>query len=303
MGAIVGEPVTAPRLELTLMGSPRLRCAAEPIALSPGPSLLCAYLALSPGEGRRREVAAAQLFADSPEPLARRRLSTALWRLSTEVRSAVGIDLVARTHDDRVRLSPSVEMSLDTTAFEALVLPALGVRPECLTAELAASLRRAVALHGGELVEQCRDDWVLVERSRIEALYLTALDYLVVHHGQRGEHAEVSRYGELALTLEPLREDVHRHVMSAYAAAGRDDLVERQFERCRRVLVDELGVDPMPETVALYSRLRHGSTLVPPSLAPPSLAALRADLERARRDVDRLACLLDRTLDHLRQRH
>ena len=42
-----------------------------------------------------------------------------------------------------------------------------------------------------------------------------------------------------ALAMEPLREDVHRHLMTAYAAAGRDDLVERQFERCRQVLLDE----------------------------------------------------------------
>lgn len=278
------------------MGTPRLCNAAGPIALSPGPALLCAYLALAPREGRRREVAAAHLFADSPEPAARRRLSTTLWRLRTEVRTVVGIDLVARTHDDRVRLSPSVDMSLDTQAFEALVRPALELAPGSLTTELATRLERAVRMHGGELVESCRDDWVLVERSRIETLYLTALDYLVVHHGQRREHGKVSRYGEMALTLEPLREDVHRHLMAAYAAAGRQDLVERQFERCRRVLLEELGADPMPETVELYAQLRPDTTAT-----PPSYAVLRADLERARRDAQRLAGLLDRVLDRLHQ--
>lgn len=288
--------MSGPRLELVLLGTPHLIGAAGPIALSPGPSMLCAYLALAPEDGQRRQVAAAQLFADCPEPVARRRLRTALWRLRAEVRSATGTDLVECTHDDRVRLSPAVEMALDTQAFEGLVGPALEIGPEALTPDLASCLEGAVTLHRGRLLEPCDDDWVLAERTRIETLYLTTLDYLVVHHGRQGEHVKVRHYGELALALEPLREDVHRHLMTAYAAAGRDDLVERQFERCRQVLLDELGADPLPETIALYSRLRAG---VPePS---PSLAALRRDLERARREVDRLAAVVDRALEHLQR--
>jgi DNA-binding SARP family transcriptional activator len=284
------------RLELILLGMPRLIGTTGPIPLSPGTSLLCAYLALAPKDGRRRQVAATQLFADCPEPVARRRLSTALWRLRTEVRTATGVDLVKCTRDDRMRLSPAVEMALDTQDFEGLVAPALEAPPDALTADLASRLERAVSIHGGQLIEPCGDEWVLAERTRIETMYLTALDYLVVHHGKQGAHLKVRRFGELALAMEPLREDVHRHLMTAYAAAGRDDLVERQFERCRQVLLDELGTDPLPETIGLYARLRHGD-----SALSPSLSALRTDLERARREVDRLAIVVDRALQHLRQ--
>ena len=118
---------------------------------------------------------------------------------------------------------------------------------------------------------------MLAERHRLENLYLTALDYLVRFHGAGGDVEPVARYGELALELEPLREDVHRHLMDAYGAAGRDDLVERQFERCRHGLLDELGADPMPETTAVYSRSPAG-----PAPAPDrTVAALLAELERA----------------------
>ncbi|HQW73865.1 MAG TPA: BTAD domain-containing putative transcriptional regulator, partial [Ornithinibacter sp.] len=77
--------------------------------------------------------------------------------------------------------------------------------------------------------------------------------------------------------------------------AGREDLVERQFERCRRLLVEELGADPMPETVALYARLRRGRG---PS-TDPTVLALVGDLEAARRDLGRLSLVIDRALDHL----
>jgi DNA-binding SARP family transcriptional activator len=292
------EQTSGPKLELILLGTPRLIGSSGPIPLSPGTALLCAYLALAPKEGRRRQVAAAHLFGDCSEPVARRRLSTALWRLRAEVRSATGFELVTCTQDDRVGLCSSLRMTLDIRAFEDLVTPALDVPPEALSRELAASLHHAVDLHRGQLVEPCEDDWVLAERTRIESLYLTALDYLVVHHGRQGEHRKVRTYGELALAMEPLREDVHRHLMTAYAAAGRDDLVEHQFERCRKVILEELGADPMPETVALYSRLRSGQ-----SGLSPSMTALLADLERARREVDRLAVVVDRALQHLHQMH
>lgn len=285
------SPVT---LTLTLLGVPSVATPDGPVALSRGTTTLCAYLALAPG-GRARDAAAAHLFGDCPERDARRRLSTALWRLRTELRELTGVDALADEGPRTMRLSSAVELTVDAAIFERLAAPAL-TRPAAeLTPAEIAQLEQAVALHRGQLLEQCADEWVMAERARIENLYLTALDALVQHYGIRGELGAVGKYGELALSLEPLREDIHRHLMDAYARGGRDDLVERQFERCRAALLEELGVDPMPETVALYSRLRRGAD----ASASPSVAALVAELERARREIDRLGGIVDRALEHL----
>lgn len=287
-----------PTFELTLLGRPRLRSTAGPIPLSPGSSLLCAYLALAPDGGCSRETAAAQLFIDTPLPSARRRLSTALWRLRSHVRSVAGVDLIKAGEDSLIQLDPTLDLRRDTESFESLVGPALAAPPEALAPEGAKCLEEAVALHRGQLVEPCLDHWVLTERTRIENLYFASLDYLVVHHGRAGDPTKVRQYGELALAVDPLREDLHRHLMSAYAASGRDDMVESTFERCRGVLVAELGVDPKPETIAHYSRLRAGERDV-----PLSLSGLMADLQRARRDVARISVLVDRAIDHVNQIH
>lgn len=288
--------MSAPTLALNLLGPPTLVWGDAPVTLSPSATMLCAYLALAPREGRSRDVAAAHLFADCSEPAARRRLNTALWRLKTEVRSSVGVDLVVGAGGRRVCLNQAVEVTVDATRFEELVLPVLAVAPPELTDSDAARLVAAVALHRGQLVEPCHDTWVLADRYRIENLYLTALDYLVQHQGARGDVGAVARYGELALDLEPLREDIHRHLMAAYGASHRVDLAERQFERCRMVLLHELGADPMPETIALYSRLSHGGAERSTEVDP-----LMAELERARREVVRLGAIVDRALERLRQ--
>lgn len=282
------------QLTMRLLGAPTLLTGDNPVALSPGASLLCAYLALSPKEGRSRDVVAAQLYGDCPSATARRRLNTALWRLRTEVRTSTGVDIIAADGARRVALSSAIEVALDSRLFEQLVAPALAGKPEDLTSTQASALEAAVSMHRGELVEVCDDEWVLTERARIENLYLTALDYLLQFYGARGEVGAIAKYGDMALALEPLREDIHRHLMASYSAALRDDLVERQFERCRAALLEELGADPMPETIALYSRLRRGD-----ATPNASVDALTTELVRARREIARLGEIVDRALDHV----
>jgi DNA-binding SARP family transcriptional activator len=257
--------------------------------------MLCAYLALAPDDGRPRSAAAVQFFADCPEPVARRRFNTALWRLRVEMRSRTGADLVVCRGVRSIGLDTEADFTVDVSVFENLVGPVLGHRPTTLSEADTDRLVRAVGLHHGPLLESCDDDWVLTDRYRIENVYLTALDYLIQHYGTCGEVEAVTKYGHLALDLEPLREDVHRHLMKAYTAAGRIDLAESQFERCRLLLRQELGTDPMPETVALRLQIVQGR-----SGDDVHFAALVTELERARAHVTRLAASVDSALDELR---
>ncbi|MFI6567423.1 BTAD domain-containing putative transcriptional regulator [Streptomyces sp. NPDC050534] len=282
-------------MSLNLLGPPSVVFKGEAVRLSPGATMLCAYLALAPQGGRPRSVAAAQLFGDCSEQPARRRLNTALWRLRVEVRSMTGLEIVTGDGRSTVILSPDVDVTTDAAQFQTLIELVLRVPPTDLADADVARLDSAVSLRRGQLVETCQDDWVLAARYRIDNLYLAALDYLIQHHGARGDVPAVNEYGERALELEPLREDLHRHLIRAYGTAGRMDLAERQFERCRAILLEELGADPMPETVATYARLRGGG-----ANRSTTVAALVAELERARRDVGRLAAAVDRALDQLR---
>ncbi len=281
-------------LNLNLLGTPMLLVDNQPVPLSPRTALLCAYLALSPPGGRLRSTVAAQFFADCPVEAARRRLNTALWRLQAEVRSRTGVELVGRPGNQCLALSPAAKMRIDAVVFEDQLAPVLARAPGTLSLESVARIEGALALHRGPLIQACDDDWVLTARHRIETLYVTALDYLIQHHGARGDLGAVGRYADLALTVEPLREDIHRHVMTAYAGAGRLDLVERQFEQCRLVVLTELGADPMPETLELYGRLTGGD-----GASGFSVPGMVAELEHARRELTRLGTSIDRVLDRL----
>ena len=49
--------------------------------------------------------------------------------------------------------------------------------------------------------------------------------------------------------------------MTAYARAGRTSQALRQFLECRRLLVEELGIEPSSETSALQARILAGESV------------------------------------------
>jgi DNA-binding SARP family transcriptional activator len=54
---------------------------------------------------------------------------------------------------------------------------------------------------------------------------------------------------------EPEQEGWHRGIMRCHSAAGERALALRQFHTCRSVLRQSRGVEPSPETQALYIEL------------------------------------------------
>ena len=58
-----------------------------------------------------------------------------------------------------------------------------------------------------------------------------------------------------AVEAEPFRETGHQLLMRAHAAAGNTAEALRAYERCRRLVADELGVDPSPATRTVYEQI------------------------------------------------
>jgi DNA-binding SARP family transcriptional activator len=68
----------------------------------------------------------------------------------------------------------------------------------------------------------------------------------------RGDATLAGRVAEEAVALEPFGETGHRLLMRAHAAGGDRAKALLDYDRCRSLLSEELGVDPSPETSELY---------------------------------------------------
>ncbi|HEX6653324.1 MAG TPA: BTAD domain-containing putative transcriptional regulator [Thermoleophilaceae bacterium] len=129
--------------------------------------------------------------------------------------------------------------------------------------ERLTALEDAAELWTGEpLPEDRYADWTRAWRESLEDLHREVLVALGDAHAEAGEHGAALRIARRMLELDPLDEGAHRRVMAAYAALGRRNRAFEQYMRCRRALVDALGVEPAHETAALHARILAGEDML-----------------------------------------
>jgi DNA-binding SARP family transcriptional activator len=103
----------------------------------------------------------------------------------------------------------------------------------------------------------------LSERERLRELMLGKLDELVAQHAARAEYGVAREGARRLLELDPWRESAHRQMMTLLVRQGQYSAALAQYEKCRRTLADELGVEPMAETTALYERIQAMRAFAP----------------------------------------
>ncbi|QKC70628.1 alpha/beta fold hydrolase [Mesorhizobium sp. Root172] len=208
---------------------------------------MMAYLALQAGHSQSREKLATLLWSANSEAQARMSLRQAVSATRKALQASGGRLL---TDGDNVVLHLD-ELDFDVARFEALA-----------ASSTAADLEQALLVYRGDLLEgfglkeEPFEDWLRVEREGLRAMAVAALDRLVAHYSAL-DPASCVRAATRLLTMEPLREDIHRALMRALAAQGRTNLALKQYEDCRRVLQRELNLQPEPETRSLYEELRR----------------------------------------------
>ena len=234
-------------IEIHLLGPPQLLHGGRPLAgwRSRKALALLAYLALHDGPVARSTLAEL-LWPDSDEARGRANLS---WALNHANRLLAGC-LAADRHS--VRFDHSSEgVLLDTDRFSRLQ-----------ARNTVEALEEAVALVQGELLDGfalagCPDFelWLLRERERWQRLAANAWSALIAHHRFNGNYEAAVTHARRLLAHIPWQESAHRHLMLLLALSGRRSAALAQFETCRRLLAEELGVEPSEETVALAAAI------------------------------------------------
>lgn len=157
---------------------------------------------------------------------------------------------------------------------------------------LAASdfaLAKELALEGVErlrspFLPEHSGDWVTATREHLTELLASGLETASQASAGLGHPLAAVSLAQQAANRMPLRESTHRCLMAAHAAGGNRAEALRAYQRLRRILMEELGVDPSDETEAAYLEL-----LGPPA-PPPNGATGRRDVEAqaiARPECDR----------------
>ena len=138
------------------------------------------------------------------------------------------------------------------------------------------SLTDAQGLYRGELLagfyvkdSDLFEQWLATERERFRELAASAARALVALYEERGDHEAGIRAARHLQQVEPLSEEAHRHLMRFYARAGRRPRALAQYEELKRMLAQELGVEPSVESAAVFAEIRDQESAAAAAPAQP----------------------------------
>jgi len=150
---------------------------------------------------------------------------------------------------DQLWLDAEIFEQLISTGNQALLesAPDEATAIECYSA--------AVALYFGDYLPERRyEDWTSAERERLQLLALntmTSLGQLLLTRTP----LESLRLAQRVLAIDPVWEDAYRIQMRAFAIQRNRPMALKTYENCVKILDEEFGVEPLPETTALYEEI------------------------------------------------
>jgi DNA-binding SARP family transcriptional activator len=177
--------------------------------------------------------------------------------------------IVTRPPGYLLRAAPN---QIDVSRFENLLIDGEGLLAAGQAEAALEPLRRALALWRGQPLADVRPDADLTAViERLTEMRLRALDTQVAALLASGHAAAAATAAETLVRERPLREGYWGRLMLAAYRAGRQADALKAFQECRRILDEELGLDPDPELAELHLRILRRD----PALTAPSGPAVR----------------------------
>ena len=234
-------------LSLSLLGPFQVTLDGQPVTgfKSNKVRALLAYLAVEADRPHRREVLAGLLWPDWPDRDALNNLRYALSNLRRVIGDRTAEPPFLLITRDTLQFNVASDYWLDVTAFTEMV-EVDKTHPSAID-----QLQQAVALYRGSFLEgfsvgdsPAFEEWALFTRERLGRQMSSALHRLSATYEQQGEYEKAQACAWRQVELEPWDEAAHQQLMRTLALSGQRSAALAQYETCRRLLAEELGVEP-----------------------------------------------------------
>ena len=236
-------------LEVKLLGQFDARRDGVPLAIpSRAAQSLLACLLLTAGTAHRREKLAGLFWPNTLEESARHNLRHELWRVRKAIETGQPgerVESYLLADEFSIAFNANAEYWLDVAVLER-------ARAE---GAAASDLMKALALYRGELLPGFYDEWVVLERERLHAIFEQIMARLIECLVEEQHWKETLEWSERWIALGQTPEPAYRALMIAHSAMGDKSKVASAYQRCVESFRKDLGVEPSEQTRTLFERL------------------------------------------------
>jgi DNA-binding SARP family transcriptional activator len=223
-------------IELRLLGGFQLLVGGELVHIGRTGQRLLAVVACRGRQATRSHVAHT-LWPDTTSARAHANLRTALYRLTR------ACPLVLHATSSHVQLTVGMQIDLERTTRVAnrILADELGADTTADQELLGEALK--VNLYD-DLLPDWDEEWLGDHQYRYRQLRLTALETLSHHLAAAGNHGAAVQTALAAVQADSLRDSAHEILIRACLAQGNRHEAFLHYKAYRRMLRDELGLDP-----------------------------------------------------------
>ncbi|HEX5289260.1 MAG TPA: BTAD domain-containing putative transcriptional regulator [Streptosporangiaceae bacterium] len=256
-------------MRVGVLGPLEVRDEAGNLVPVGGARLRSLLIRLAVGDGR--PVSVERLADDLWEDGGPADAANAIQALVSRLRGAAGRNVVEYGPAGYRLAVPAGQV--DARAFEQLVAAAREALAHGDRAGGAVALRQALALWRGPALSDVADaPFAAAPITRLSELRLAAAEDLFDAELESGRGSELVPELEELAGAHPLRERLRGQLMRALYAAGRQADALGAYEDTRRVLSEQLGIDPSPGLAAVHLAILRGEPAATAAPEPPGFA-------------------------------
>jgi predicted ATPase/DNA-binding SARP family transcriptional activator len=256
------------QLDLTLFGTPRIEIDSQAVHIARRKATaLLAYLTVT-GVRHNRDSLATLLWPEKGQSSARAELRRGLYFINKALGNQwLRADLETIGLNPELNTSSGTALWLDVAEFQQQLKacekhehPTTETCPDCIPhLETAVDLYTDHFMTGFSLPDSpVYDEWQFFQTEGLRSQLTSTLLRLSSFYtsASRQDFETAIRYARRWLTLDPLHEPAHQHLMTLFAQSGQRVKAIRQYQECAHILDEDLGISPSKETSALYERIQ-----------------------------------------------
>ncbi|MDF9796262.1 DNA-binding SARP family transcriptional activator [Catalinimonas alkaloidigena] len=183
--------------------------------------------------------------------------STQLYKAIYHIRQAFrkhnkGAEDWIKISENFLRIAPPGGLVTDLNLFQKFARTGLKDKKK-------TELESAASIYGGEFLPMERyAGWASFPREHFRQLYLDVLTYLAEVYEEQEEFSEAAEMLRYALDKEPTLEAAHQGLMRIFAKKGQSTRAFHQYNICKEILQEELGLALSPQTNKTLDDVQEG---------------------------------------------